>query len=106
MVSSPRNSLRSPASLKSTCAVKKVADLTLSASPFGVEVAERRRERRPRDAIADRMHALDAEQVADRVDRVDLAAQHIIVERGVGDALVRRFPADHEQAKCPGRRTI
>ena len=84
--------------MKSTCAVKKVADLTLSASPFASKVGERRGERRAGDAIADRVHALDAEQVADRVDRVDLPVEHIIVEAGVGDALVGRFPADHEQA--------
>ena len=89
--------MRSPASLKSTCAVKKVADLTLSASPFRLEVSERRRERGPGDAIADRMHRFDAEQIADGVDRVDLAPQHIIVEARIGDALVGRFPADHEQ---------
>ena len=97
MVSSPRNSLRSPASAKSTWAVKKVADLTLSASPLAREIGERRGERRPGNAIADGVDALDAEQVADGVDRVDLAAQHIIVERHVGEALVGRFPADHEQ---------
>ncbi len=71
--------------------------MTFAASPLAFQIRERRRQRRPGDAIADRVDGLGVEQLADGVDRVDLPVQHIIVERSVGDALVRRFPADHEQ---------
>ena len=98
MVSPPVNSLRSPASREVDLRGQEGRRLDLVLPRLvGVEVAERRGERRPGNAIADRVHALDVEQVANRVDRVDLALQHIIVERRVGDALVGRLPADHEQ---------
>ena len=71
--------------------------MTFAACFLRVEVGEGRGQRRARDAIADDVDALDVEQVADGVDRVDLAIEDIIVERGVGDAFVGRFPADHEQ---------
>ena len=73
--------------MKSTWAVKKVADLTLSASPLAVKISERRRQRRARHAIADGVDALDAEQVADRVDRVDLALR-AHNRRGVASAML------------------
>ena len=63
-----------------------------------MQITERRRQGRARDAIADRMDAFDTEQVADGVDHVDLPLEDIIVERRIGDALVGRLPADHEQA--------
>ena len=45
------------------------------------------------------MDRLDAEHVADRVDRVDLRGD-IIVELDLGEGLVGRFPADHEQRQA------
>src|SRR5258708_26385472 len=62
-----------------------------------MEIAKRRGERGPGDAIADRVDRLDSKQVSDCVDRVELTLEHIIVEPSVGDALVSRLPADHEQ---------
>ena len=71
--------------------------LDLGRLALGFEIGQGRRQRRPGHAIADDVDRIDIQRVAHRIDRVDLALEHIIVERDVGDALVGRFPADHEQ---------
>src|SRR6185369_880058 len=41
-----------------------------------MKISQRRSERRTSHAIADSVHRIDAQDVADRVDRVDLALEH------------------------------
>ena len=67
-----------PACSKSTCAVKKVALLTLSAPP-AMQQRQRRRQRGSGHAISDpRIHRFDIETLAHMVDGIDLGA-HVIV---------------------------
>ena len=75
MVSSPRNSFRSPASLEIDLGGEEGRAGDLVRLALRREIGQRRGQRRARHAIADGMDALDAEQVADAVDRVDLAAE-------------------------------
>ena len=71
----------------------RAPDLVLLAP--AMQQRQRRRQRGPGHAIADRVHRFDIEALAHMVDGIDLGA-HVIVPDDILHAGIGRFPADHE----------
>ena len=87
--------LRSPASLKSTCAAQKVAEWMRVVAGLR-HIGEGGAEQRAADAIADHIGIAHAGRLLDRVERGEDALAHIVFEGFVVELAVGIDPGDDE----------